>query len=197
MAATTERRLGADFLRAKFEAGVSMRDHASSGTPEQRESWMRIYEQASLGEEQRRLVGLFTREMNVLVSSGVWCGDCVQQCPLLERIAEANPERVRLRFVDRDSHMDLAERITICGGLRVPVAVFMAEDFEVVSVFGDRTLSRYRALAARQLGASCPVPGAPVDDDELAATLGDWLDEFERVQLVLRLSTRLRQKHGD
>lgn len=174
-----------------------MRDHASSGTPEQRDSWMRIYEQATLGEEQRRLVGLFTREMNVLVSSGVWCGDCVQQCPLLERIAEANPERVRVRFVDRDAHMDLAERITICGGLRVPVAVFMAEDFEVVSVFGDRTLSRYRALAARQLGASCPVPGAPVDGDELAATLGDWLDEFERVQLVLRLSTRLRQKHGD
>jgi hypothetical protein len=79
----------------------------------------------------------------------------------------------------------------------VPVAIFMAEDFEPVSVFGDRTLARYRALAARQLGASCPVPGAHVDADELHATLQDWLNEFERVQLVLRLSTRLREKHGD
>jgi len=33
--------------------------------------------------------------------------------------------------------------------------------------------------------------------DELNATLQDWLNEFERVQLLLRLSTRLRQIHGD
>jgi hypothetical protein len=36
-----------------------------------------------------------------------------------------------------------------------------------------------------------------VSDDELAATLQDWLNEFERVQLLLRLSGRLRQKHDD
>ena len=30
-----------------------------------------------------------------------------------------------------------------------------------------------------------------------ADTLQDWVNEFERVQLLLRLSTRLRQKHGD
>jgi hypothetical protein len=79
----------------------------------------------------------------------------------------------------------------------VPVALFLAEDCELVAVFGDRTLARYRALAARQLGPTCPLPGAPVSDDELAATLQDWLNEFERVQLLLRLSGRLRQKHDD
>jgi hypothetical protein len=31
----------------------------------------------------------------------------------------------------------------------------------------------------------------------MAATVQDWLDEIERVQLMLRLSGRLRQKHGD
>jgi hypothetical protein len=29
------------------------------------------------------------------------------------------------------------------------------------------------------------------------AVVDDWLREFERVQLMLRLSPRLRQKHGD
>jgi hypothetical protein len=135
--------------------------------------------------------------MRVLVSSGVWCGDCVQQCPLLQHIADANPEKIRLRFLDRDQHMDLAERITVNAGTRVPVAIFMAEDFEPVSVYGDRTITRYRALARKQLGASCPIPGAPIDEDELAGTLEDWLNEFERVHLILRLSTRLRQKHND
>lgn len=194
---STDTRLSADFLKAKFDAGVAYEDHVASGKPQQRDAWTDVYNRARLTADQEKTVAAFCRTMHVLVSSGVWCGDCVQQCPLLQRIADANPERVHLRFLDRDQHMDLAERITICGGTRVPVAIFMAEDFEPVSVFGDRTITRYRALAQRQLGPSCPIPGAPIDDDELAATLEDWLDEFERAHLILRLSTRLRHKHND
>jgi hypothetical protein len=75
--------------------------------------------------------------------------------------------------------------------------LFLAEDHELCSVFGDRPLNRYRALAARQLGASCPTGIVLPGTDETAATLQDWLNEFERVQLMLRLSARLRQKHND
>ena len=35
------------------------------------------------------------------------------------------------------------------------------------------------------------------EKDELDATLGDWLNEVERVQLMLRLTPRLRQKYQD
>jgi len=189
--------LEASFLRAKFEAGQSYQEHVATGTPAQQENWRAVYERAQLGLPQRDLIGAFVREMNVLVLSGVWCGDCAQQCPLLQRIAEANPQRVRVRFLDRDTHLDLAERVRICGGLRVPTVIFAAEDFEFVGLYGDRTLTRYRAVAARQLGPSCPLPGASVPDDELAGTLQDWIDEFERVHLLLRTSGRLRQKYGD
>jgi hypothetical protein len=120
----------------------------------------------------------------------------VQQVPLIQRIAEATP-RIDLRYLDRDQHLDLAEQVRINDGLRVPVLLFLAEDHEPVSIMGDRTLTRYRAIAARQLGASCPLPGAALDADEVRGTLQDWLDEFERVHLLLRLSARLRQKHGD
>jgi hypothetical protein len=41
------------------------------------------------------------------------------------------------------------------------------------------------------------MPGAPLDADELAATIQDWSDEFERVALLVRLSAKLRQRHGD
>ena len=97
----------------------------------------------------------------------------------------------------RDRHDDLSEQVTINAGQRVPTVLFCAEDFELVGYLGDRTLNRYRAIAAQQVGAACQLPGAEVAGDELAATLQDWLDEFERVQLLLRLSPRLRQKHGD
>ena len=199
MAAATDAShiLSPAFLRDHFEAGLPYDAYAATGNPHQQASWKAIYDQARLTDAQTSMIASWTRTMPVLVSSGVWCGDCVQQCPLMARIAEANPDRVRLRFVDRDAHKALAERIRICDGLRVPTAVFMAEDFAFISVLGDRTLARYRAVAARQLGAACPVPGAPIETDELAATLHGWLDEFERVQLLLRMSARLRQKHGD
>ena len=183
------------YLKSKHDAGLDYESYLATD-PQKAANWKMIYEQVTLSDEQRRLIEGFSRTMPVLCVSGIWCGDCVQQGPLVARIAEASP-CVDLKWLDRDEHSDLAEQIKINAGLRVPALIFMAEDYEPVSIMGDRTLSRYRALAAKQLGAACPLPGAPVPTEELQATLQDWLDEFERVHLLLRLSGRLREKHGD
>jgi len=180
-----------------FAAGLAYATYVQTGTDEQQRRWQQVYAASRLVPEQSRLVAGFSRNMKVLIVSGVWCGDCVQQCPLLQRIAEANAARIDLRLVDRDQDRELSAQLRINGGDRVPVALFLAEDDELCSIFGDRTLSRYRALARKHLGAACPLAVAPPDPDELAATLQDWLDEFERVQLMLRLSARLRQLHED
>jgi thiol-disulfide isomerase/thioredoxin len=182
-------------LRAKFEVALDYEDYLATD-PDKAGAWNDVYERVTLTEPQRRLIAGFTRQMNVLCVSGIWCGDCVQQGPLIAHIAEANPLIV-LRWLDRDEHLDLAGKIAINAGLRVPTVIFMAEDYEPVAVYGDRTLTRYRAMASKKLGAACPLPGAPLPDDELAATLQDWLDEFERIELLLRLSPRLRAMHGD
>lgn len=189
--------MDATYLKAKYDAGLTYDDYLATGTAEQRDNWQRIYNQVALTADQRQLIQSFTRSINVVVLSGIWCGDCVQQGPLIARIAEAAAEKIQLRWLDRDAHDDLASSVSINGGLRVPVVLFLAEDHELVGWFGDRTLHRYRALAARQLGPACPLPGAAVDGDELAATLQDFVDQFERVHLLLRLSTRLRERHGD
>ncbi len=189
--------MNASFLAQKFAVALSYDAYLQTGTDDQRRRWRQVYDAARLTPAQAGLLAGFVRETNVLVVSGIWCGDCVQQCPLLERIAEANAPRVHLRLLDRDEHKDLSGHLRINGGDRVPVVLFLAEDFELCSVFGDRPLNRYRALAARQLGPSCPTGLVVPGDDELAATLQDWFDELERVQLMLRLSARLRQKHGD
>ena len=185
-----------EFLKKKHDAGLTYAEYLATGTEDQQDAWQAIHDAAALTAPQRELLGAFARRINVIVLSGIWCGDCVQQGPLLQRVAEGNAA-IDLRWLDRDEHSDLQEKVRINAGNRVPVAVFCAEDHELVSWVGDRTLHRYRALAAKQLGAACPLPGAPVPQDELDATLADWVDEFERVHLLLRLSARLRQKHGD
>ena len=187
----------AKFLSEKFSRAHAYDQYVRTGTGEQQRRWKEAFDAVSITPAQRALVAGFVREMKVLVISGVWCGDCIVQCPMIQRIADANRLRINLRFLDRDEHLDLANQTKVNAGLRVPVALLMAEDFELCSTFGDRTLTRYRALAAERLGPACPTGITPPGAAELSSTLQDWLNEFERVQLMLRLSPRLRQKHGD
>ncbi|MFI4862440.1 MAG: thioredoxin family protein [Phycisphaerales bacterium JB063] len=187
----------AAYLQLKHGAGLGYTDYLATGTPSQQAGWSKIYDQVELTDAQRALLGGFEREIKVLVVSGIWCGDCVRQGPMLEKIAKASNGKVDLAWLDRDEHMDLQEKVKVCAGNRVPIVIFAAEDFELVGYEGDKLLSRYRAMAKSALGPNCPLPGAPVPQDELDAELADWVDAFERVHLLLRLSGRLRSKHGD
>jgi hypothetical protein len=189
--------LNSDYLTGKFAAALIYADYMKTGKEEHQRRWQQALDAASLTDSQAKLIGSFTRQMNVLVISGIWCGDCAVQGPLMHRIALGNPGRIDLRWVDRDEHKDLSDQLKINGGARVPVAIFMAEDFEPCAVYGERPLSRYRALARKQLGESCEIAIAAPDPDEHATTLQEWLNEFERIQLMLRISPRLRKKHGD
>jgi thiol-disulfide isomerase/thioredoxin len=191
------RGMNTPLLQKHFFESLSYADYVATGTEEQQRRWKQVHDLAKVTEIQHTILGGFVREMKVLVISGIWCGDCVQQCPLMERIAEANLGKIQLRFVDRDKHKELADAVKLNAGYRVPTVLFLAEDHELCGVYGDRTLSRYRAIAAKQLGASCPIGITAPDGSEIAATLDDWFNEFERIQLMLRLSARLRQKHGD
>jgi hypothetical protein len=163
---------------------------------EQRRRWDATHERVRLTDDQVALLKSFHRVMPVLVLNGAWCGDCINQCPIFDHFARAS-DHIDLRFLDRDALEDVRQALMINGGQRVPVAVFLSEDFLEVSRYGDRTISTYRRLAAEQLGPSCPTGLVPPDGQALASVTQDWLNEFERAQLLLRLSGRLREKHGD
>lgn len=189
--------MDSQFLQTKHNAAVTYETYIAAGKPDQQDNWKKVYGKVVITEPQQALIKSFVRQMNIIVLSGIWCGDCAQQCPIFQKLAEINPGKINLRWADRDQHMDLQDKLIINGGKRVPVVVFCAEDYALAGWHGDRTLSRYRAIAKRQLGASCDLPGAPVANDELAQSTQDWVNEFERIQLMLRLSTRLRQKYND
>lgn len=66
-----------------------------------------------------------------------------------------------------------------------------------VGRFGDRTLSFYRARVARKEGASCAIGYVPPPEEALRAELGEWVDQLERIQLMLYLSPHLIARYGD
>lgn len=164
-------------------------------TPDQRSRWNAFHGRVSLTPAQSALLASFTRRMPVLVLAGAWCGDCVNQVPIFAHFAAAAPT-IDLRLLDRDALPEIAAHLKVCGGQRVPVAAFFSEDFTPVLFYGDRTLSGYRASAA-SLGSGCPTGIVPPAADATAAAVSDWLDQFERVHHILRLSGRLRQHHND
>src|SRR4051812_45880944 len=115
--------MDANFLREKFDQSLPYDRYLATGNDEQRRRWQQFDELVKLTAAQAQLIRSFTRDMKVLIVSGIWCGDCVQQVPLVRHIADANPARIELRVVDRDAQPDLRDRIRINAGNRVPVAI--------------------------------------------------------------------------
>jgi thiol-disulfide isomerase/thioredoxin len=189
--------ISALYFADRLASALPYNRYVQTGSEEQQRRWSQVYDATQLTDVQRTLVAGFVREMKVLIFSGIWCGDCVQQCPLLQRIAEVNPGKIDLRFVERPKESELIPELRINGGNRVPLVIFLSEDNEWCATAGDRTVHRYRALAHSRLGSFCPTGIVAPEKDELAATLGDWLNEVERVQLMLRLTPRLREKYQD
>lgn len=182
-------------FRRGYAYGEFLDRHA---TADQRARWLATREAVNLAPSQRELLAAFTRDLNVICLAGAWCGDCARQCPLLDCIASGS-SRIHLRFFDRDAEPDLARDLRICGGARVPVVVFLSEDFAECGRYGDRTLSHYRRMAALAGAPVASLAGTNMDGDleRQQLVMAEWLAEFERVQWMLRVSPRLRAKHGD
>ncbi len=182
-------------LYDKYKLGLTSRDFLQRyASDAHKPRWAQMFEQVALTEAQKTLLKSFKRVTPALCLAGAWCGDCINQCPIFEHFAAVAPV-IQIRYIDRDEHADVQQALQICGGNRVPVVVFFTEDGHEVARYGERTLSKYRALMKDQAGATCPTGIGT--DGLLPQVTQDWLNEFERVQWILRLSPRLRKIHND
>lgn len=185
-----------EFFKAYFAKALSYRDYLSTGEPVHQQRWNEHYQAVELTESQTDLIKAFTRRLNVLFMSGIWCGDCVRQGPIVERIAEAS-ELIDLRFIDNKEYPELAEELRINGAARVPVAVFLSEDFFELARFGDSHLNIYRKKLTDELGPACATGLTVPDQNIMQHDLQDWLDIVERLQAMLRLAPMLRKRYND
>jgi hypothetical protein len=184
-------------LAALFEQGFGYEAFLEKyGNDEQKRRWSQFHGAVKLAPAHVDLLKSFTREMRVFCLAGAWCGDCVNQCPIFDHFERVNP-LVKMRYFDRDANPELGQKLSVCGGARVPVILFVSEDNFQVGMYGDRTLSKYRQLVGEMAGAACPTGIVLPGQSQIDGVIQDWLDEFERVQWSLRTSARLRKLHND
>lgn len=186
------------FWHAHFERALPYDRYLSASGTAHAKKWSDFADKIpALTHEQKARVSGYGRTMNVLVYSGAWCGDCVRQGPMVERIGAAAGPAVTVRFIERDTSPELQEELRVLGALRVPIVVFLSEDWFEVGRFGDRLLTSYRSKAAREIGPACDSGILPPPQDQLVAEQEDWVGTFERMLLMLRLSPPLRERYGD
>ncbi len=135
-------------------------DRHASAT--QRTRWESMHDRVRLEPDQVTLLGGFVRRMPVLVLAGAWCGDCVNQCPIFARFAEASPA-IELRFLDRDALPEVADALAINGGRRVPMVLFLSEDYREVARYGERTLFDLSTSRCRTTRPRLPHRIGPAD----------------------------------
>jgi hypothetical protein len=182
--------------REAFARALPYADYVATGTSAEQGKWQAYRERLFLTDEQRALAERFTRQLNVVVLSGMWCGDCARQGPMLGLIGSAS-SALTVKFIDNQVMPELRDEVRIHGAARVPVAVFVSEDFFEVGRVGDRQLAAYRRKANTELGAACDAGIVPPSPEELADEVSEWFEHFERLQLLLRVSPFLRRRHND
>lgn len=186
----------ASFFKEFFESGKTFEEYSQTGSEAQLAKLENFSQILDLTQQQRTVLGSFTRKMNIIVLSGIWCGDCLRQIPLFKKIEDASASAMNFRYIESRDNPELQDELRIMGGTRVPVVVTLSEDFFEIGRFGDRTLSVYRRKAETELGMACDA-GLGVAKDDYEIELQEWIDYFERQQLVLRLAPMLRNRYQD
>jgi hypothetical protein len=184
------------FWKRHFDMAMDYETYLLKSDPDKVERWRESENRLpELTDEQKSRLSGFNREMNVLIYSGVWCGDCSRQGPIIKKISDACGEKVKLRLIEREASIELQEELRIVGSLRVPMVVFLSEDFWELGRFGSRTLSVYRSKAAREISRGIDI--GILSPKARERELGEWMDIFERFLIILRLSPPLRKRYGD
>jgi hypothetical protein len=133
------------------------------------------------------------RTLNVLVLAEDWCGDVIDNLPILGRLAEESG-KLNLRVFLRDQHLDLMDNYLNHGEFRsIPVFVFFDDDFNEIGRFIERpeSVSARRASQRVAFSAQHPELGDPT------TPIGQ-LTEAARVQLMeLRAEARAQSKPLD
>ena len=185
-----------DFWRRHWEMAQDYDAFIEGADPKFAERWRERAERTpELTEEQRGRLKDYDRELNVLVYAGAWCGDCARAAPMLKKIADACGEKATVKVIARAASEELQDELRILGALRVPVVVFLSEDFFEVGREGDRTLSVYRAKAAREVGGE--FDAGILTPKALSAEFDEWVDIFEKTMIMLRLAPFYRKRYND
>ncbi len=136
--------------RERFEQGMTYDEFRAQMTRNQ-ERFAANERQLELDPEDLAAFKNLPRPLNVLVIAEDWCGDVINNLPILGRLA-AESGKLNLRVFLRDQNPDLMDQYLNQGQFRsIPVFAFFDEQFREIGRFIERPDSVTRRNAERRL----------------------------------------------
>jgi thiol-disulfide isomerase/thioredoxin len=121
------------------------------------------------------------KPVRVLVLSEDWCGDCTDNLPILNRLAEESG-KLDVRIVSRDEHLEIMDAFLKYDKFRaIPLILFLDDDGNVIGSLKERpeSVTELRARKRAEIYEQHPEFGTPETyatlDEETRAKLSEHL----------------------
>lgn len=122
--------------------------------------WDKVFKIDTATEEA---IGRMDKKVTWLVLTESWCGDAAPALPVMEKIANLNPN-IQLRIVMRDENTELMNEFLTNGGMSIPKLIAIEDASQsVVGSWGPRSKNAAKLVA-----------------DHKAANNGKILPEFKQ-----------------
>lgn len=148
--------------RERFEQGMTYDAYKAQMTRNQ-ERFAANEHNFTLNPDDLQAFKALPRTLDVLVLAEDWCGDVIDNLPILGRLA-AESGKLNLRVFPRDANLDIMDQYLKDGQFRsIPVFVFFDQDFHEIGRFIERpaSVTERRAEQRRALHAQHPEFGSP------------------------------------
>lgn len=143
--------------RDRFEQGMTYAEYKAQMT-RNRERLEETERTLVLPTEDVQFFAQLPEPLNVLVLAEDWCGDVINNVPVLARLAESG--RLNLRFFLRDQNLDIMDQYLNQGVHRsIPVFVFFDQEFREIGHWIERpaTIAEMQGRMLDDLFAAEPV----------------------------------------
>jgi thiol-disulfide isomerase/thioredoxin len=132
------RRLMQKMVLDKFTTGNEVTEANINYTMLNEQRMRRWDKKIEIPELEKTKIKNFNAKVFWLVITESWCGDAAHVLPVINKVAELNPN-INLRIVLRDDNEDLMNLFLTNGSKSIPKLIMLdANTFEVLGVFGPR-----------------------------------------------------------
>lgn len=128
-----------DLLKAGKTTGENHSESMIHYTKMNAHRMRRLDKQIQLNDDLAEKIHQINRELTWIVLTEAWCGDAAQLIPLINKMAQLNPN-ITLRFLMRDENLEIMDQFLTNGRSRsIPKLICIdTESLEVIGEWGPR-----------------------------------------------------------
>src|SRR5471030_2740070 len=109
-------------LKAIWEGGETWDQWLAQTTDaKRREDLDKNFKEVTLTPDDIQLLKMIDRPVHVLALAEDWCGDVRRNVPVLAKLCAENPDRLRLRLVDKETRPQLMVRYLTNAAEAIPI----------------------------------------------------------------------------